>query len=73
MPTRICLSLFGILLLVLVGAWASWDDTSPRNAWILDDPVRILTDFTPQEKLDLPFRLRNTSRKPLRILGAGYC
>lgn len=73
MTTRIRVSVCGLLLLILAGVWASRIETSQRDAWTLDDPVRIITDFAPQEKVDVSFRLRNTARKPLRILGAGTC
>lgn len=73
MTTRINVSVCGLLLLVLAGAWATWKDIAPREAWILEDPARILTDFTPEETLDVSFRLRNTARVPLRIFGAGTC
>jgi hypothetical protein len=75
MIARVGLSLCGLLLLALLlaGAWASWQETSPRDAWTLDDPVQIITNFAPQEKLDVSFRLCNTAHKPLRILGASIC
>lgn len=61
------------LTLALIGAWAAWHDTPPHNAWTLDEPIRTLTDFTPREKLNVSFPLRNTARVPLRILGASAC
>lgn len=68
---RFCGVLF--LVLVLAGSWTWWKETSPHDAWTLEDPVRIITDFAPQEKMDVSFRLRNTARVPLRILGATAC
>jgi hypothetical protein len=75
MTARIGTSLYGSLLLTLVlaGAWASWEEDSPRDAWALDDPVRSVTAFAPQDTLTVSYRLRNTARVPLRILGASIC
>lgn len=61
------------LVLALAGAWTWWEENSPRDAWTLDEPMRTLTDFTPREKMATSFRLRNTSRVPLQILGASTC
>jgi hypothetical protein len=61
------------LAFALVGAWASREGASPPDAWILDDPVRIITDFDPHEKSAISFRLHNTARVPLRIVGATAC
>lgn len=75
MRTRIGFGVCSVLLiaLALVGAWATWEGTSPRDTWILDDPVRIITHFDPHEKSDISFRLHNTARVPLRIVGAAAC
>lgn len=75
MTIRIGVGVCGQLLLALIlaGAWASWKETSPHDAWTLDDPVRSITDFYPREKLDVSFRLRNRAPLPLRILGASIC
>lgn len=75
MIARIGFVACGMLLfaLALIGAWAAWEDASPRDAWTIDEPTRTLTDFTPREKMDASFRLCNTARVPLRILGAAAC
>lgn len=75
MITRIGFGACGVLVLTLVftGDWAPWKGTSPREAWVLDDPIRLLADFAPHEKMAASFRLSNTAHVPLRILGASIC
>lgn len=75
MAMRIGFAACGVLLLVLtlIAVWATWDDASRHDAWILDEPVRTISDFASREKVDASFRMRNTARVPLRILGASTC
>jgi len=75
MTARIGMSFCGPLLLTLVlaGAWASWEEASSDDAWVLDDPVRSVATFAPQDTLTVSYRLRNRARVPLRILGASIC
>lgn len=65
----------GLILLGLffAGGWAYWDAQASANAWMLDEPERILPDVAPHEQVKVSFRLRNTARVPYRILGAETC
>lgn len=50
-----------------------WDSPPPGAAWTLDHPEQVLAAATPGQEIQVPFRLKNTSRQPLRLVGGYVC
>ena len=76
MKRRFPLYIGGALLLVgllLAGGWAYWDNQTPRDSWVLDRTEQVLSAITPGQQVKAPFRLTNSSRRSLRILGSDAC
>lgn len=76
MNSRVPISIiFGLLAaaLFLAAGWAYWKQEPAGDAWIVEQPERIVSRPTPGEKLRIDFVLRNTSSRSLRILGVEVC
>jgi hypothetical protein len=76
MSTRAWVGGIGVIALLTftsLGVWVYWETTTPGDAWLINEPERIVSDFDPSEQLDVTFQLRNTARVPRRILGATAC
>lgn len=66
----------GVLLvpgLLLAAGWFYWDTEPSSDAWSLDPPEQILSGVSRDEEVRTSFRLKNTSRRSLRILGVAAC
>lgn len=64
--------LFIFAFVAVVTCVSSWE-TTLYYVWTVDEPIRTLGDFATQEKFETSFRLCNTARVPLRIVGASSC
>jgi hypothetical protein len=70
--TNLCGSL-SLASLLLACGWAYWDAQPTSDAWICDCPEQVPTPISPGQKVKVGFRLKNTSRRSLRILGTVVC
>lgn len=61
------------LILAVIGTWVGGRESPLRDAWVLDETERIITDLVPGETKSTSFRLRNMAPQPRRILGAWTC
>lgn len=59
--------------LLLACGWACWNPQPAPYAWICDCPEQTLAGISPGQKVKVGFRLKNTSRRSLRILGTVVC
>jgi hypothetical protein len=66
----ICLLLLGLAVLA---RWIGWGSNPPPLAWVVDSPEQIISGAETGKPVQVPFRLRNTSSQPLRVLGTLAC
>jgi len=65
-----CLFLAGLLL---AGGWMYGEPQTSGDAWTLDRTEQTLSSVSPGQEVKVAFRLKNTSRRPLRIVGGSSC
>lgn len=61
------------LALILAGAWLWWSQSGPASAWTVDEPRQAAIREPDGQAVRASFRLRNTSDRPLKVLGASTC
>ena len=59
--------------LLLGAVWTYQATQPPGEAWMPDRSEQVLCDVSIGQELNVAFRLKNTSRRRLRILGAEAC
>lgn len=70
------IALLGALVLLALGAGYAvyqWQAPEPGPAWRVAEPERVVYWAVPHQMHQVEFRLQNTSRRPLRILGSAAC
>jgi hypothetical protein len=71
--TCVCAFLLFVGLFLATG-WSSRDGQPPSDAWVcFDQPERILFGISPGQDVNVAFRVKNTSRRPLRVFGGEAC
>lgn len=67
----------GISLLVagllLAAGWMYWESQTSGDAWIIDRTEEMIADVSPGQEVKIVFRLHNSSRRSLRIVGSSTC
>lgn len=76
MISRLLASACGGLLLaglLATSGWLYWRESSPCDAWIVEQPEQIVTGTVPGREVHVVFIFRNISSQPRRILGVEAC
>lgn len=76
MSSRLLASVCGGLLLtglLAPSAYMYWCESSPCDAWIVEQPEQVITGAIPGQEVHVVFILRNVASQPRRILGVQAC
>ena len=59
----------------LGGTFPGWwsHQSEIGTAWMIDARVKETSDLDSQGVAQVPFRFRNVSSQPMRVLGASFC